>query len=134
MSVTIKGLYCGTVQRVSYEVFGHDGNQWLRIHEGDNKEAARDAYHSPTVRKAYQGRVAWCDRIVVETRVLNGASVPTYQLVMQMRGEDGEPGETIRNDYDDMLTALQMRAEAAAMPDCLTAAVVDLSTGRSVDI
>jgi len=134
MSVTIKGLYCGTVQRVTYEVFGWDRGQWLRIHEGDDEYAAKNVYNSAEVRKAYQGNVAWCERIVVETRILKGANVPVYQLVMQMRGEDGEAGEVIRTEYMDLATALIFHREALAMPDCLTAGVVDLSNGRSVDI
>jgi len=132
--VSVKGILCGTFQRVTYEVFGHDGRQWLRIHEGDNAIKARDAFNDPTLRRAYAGRVAWAERTVVETRSLKGANVPVYELVMQMRGEDGEPGPVVKATYSDAITAHCARVEALDMPDCLTANVVDLSTGRTENI
>jgi len=130
---TVKGIHCGTYQRVTYELFGFDRGQWLRVKEYDEERECKDAFNSPTLRAAYKGNVAWCERTVVETRILNGANVPVYQLVMQMRGEDGEAGDVLKSEYQDLTLALQMTNEARDMADCVSATLVDLSTGRSVE-
>jgi hypothetical protein len=132
--VTIQGLYCGTVQRVTYEVFGYDRGSWLRIKETDCKIEAQECFHNPDIRKAYQNRIAWSERTVIETRSLKGAMVPIYQLVMKLRPEEFEceEREIVRRNYSDLIEGMEACQQARKMNEVEEANLIDLSTGRSV--
>jgi len=127
-------IHCGTYRRETWELFGVNHGQWVRVGEYDAEHKAKDAFNNPTMRASYQDGLAWAHRVVVESRFICNASVPQFQLVMQMRGEDGEPGETIKTDYQDMGEAVKMHEAALAMPDCVTANLIDLSTGRTYQV
>jgi len=127
----LSDLHCGTYRRETWELFGVNHGQWVRVGEYDAEHKAKNAFADPTLRASYKDGLAWCHRTVVESRFMCDATVPQYQLVMQMRGEDGEPGETHRSTYENIGVAVVYLREAKAMPDCLTAHLVDLSTGRT---
>jgi len=134
MGVSVKGILCGTFVQQEFELFGYDREQWLRVGVYDDEIKVKNAFNDPTLRKAYKEGLAWTVRNVEETRTLKGSMVPVYQLVMQMRGEDGEAGELVKVDQPNLLAAIAAHDQAEAMPDCLVASIIDLSTGREVKI
>jgi len=129
----LSDLHCGTYRRETWELFGVNHGQWVRVGEYDAEHKAKDAFADPTLRKAYSDGLAWCHRTVVESRFIVSASVPMFEVVSRLKGEDGEEGELIRAEVAGAIEGLQMVAEAKADPMFQDAWLVDLSTGRTVE-
>ena len=129
----ISDLNCGYYERRTWELFGVNGGFWVRIAEYDHKSECRNRYFALKAMNSYPDGLAYCDRIVKESRHILEASIPTLRVVSRMKGEDGEEGELVSVEVFELEEARRLVDEADKEPTIAASWIVDLTTMRTMN-